>query len=128
MLRAIIIDEEPKARRILEIMINENCVDVSIVAQEEDVPSGVLAIKEHQPDLVFLDIEMPIYDGFRLFEFIDDHNFEVIFTTAYNDYALRAFEVSAVDYLLKPIQTEQLQKAIEKVKRMKGLAGGNQLK
>ena len=128
MLKALIIDDEPKARRILEILIKENCSDITIVGQAEDVPFGVLAIKEHQPDIVFLDIEMPVFDGFRLFEFIDNHNFEVIFTTAYNDYALRAFEVSAVDYLLKPIQTEQLQKAIEKVKKMKGLGSNNQLK
>ncbi len=108
MLKAIIIEDEARARRTLKTLLAENCTDVDVIAEAADVPSGVLAIKEHQPDLVFLDIEMPNFDGFRLFEFLDEVNFEVVFTTAYNDHALRAFEVSAIDYLLKPIQVEQL--------------------
>jgi two-component system LytT family response regulator len=128
MLKAIIIDDEPRARSILETLVKENCPNIELVGQADDVPSGVLAIKKHLPDLVFLDIEMPVFDGFRLFEFVDDPRFEVIFTTAYNDYAIRAFEVSAIDYLLKPIQIDKLQNAIAKVIKLRGISGGSQLK
>jgi two-component system LytT family response regulator len=118
MLKAVIIEDELRARRILEAMLTEHCPQVTILDQAEDVASGVLSIKKHQPDLVFLDIEMPGMDGFKLFEFFDETNFEVIFTTAYNDYALRAFEVSAIHYLLKPIQIDLLIAAVNKAEKV----------
>lgn len=80
-------------------------------------PDGVLAINRNKPDVVFLDIEMPDYSGFELLDFFRDVDFEIIFTTAYSQYALKAFEVSAVDYLLKPIQISKLEASIEKLKK-----------
>ncbi len=120
MLKAIIIDDEPKARRILEELLKEYCPnDILVVANAQDVPSGVKAIAQFQPDVVFLDIEMPNYTGFQLFDFIADINFETIFTTAYQEYAIQAFKVSAIDYLLKPIQIDGLIESVEKVKKEK---------
>ena len=120
MLKALIIDDEPKARRILEELLKEYCPnDIIVVANAQDVPSGVKAIAQFQPDIVFLDIEMPNYTGFQLFDFIADINFETVFTTAYQEYAIQAFKVSAIDYLLKPIQIDGLIASVEKVKKEK---------
>ncbi|MFY0675382.1 MAG: response regulator transcription factor [Bacteroidia bacterium] len=118
-MRAIIIDDEGKARRILEALIDQNCEDVDVVGVADDVPSGVKAINKEYPDVVFLDIEMPGYSGFQLLDFFDEIDFDIIFTTAYSEHALKAFEVSAIDYLLKPIQIDQLVKAVNKVRAKK---------
>ncbi|EAY27427.1 LytR/AlgR family response regulator transcription factor [Microscilla marina] len=115
MLKALIIDDEAKARRILQELLKEYCPQIEIVGEADDVPNAVKAIHKYQPNLVFLDIEMPGYTGFQLLDFFDTINFEIIFTTAYREYAIQAFQVSAIDYLLKPIQIELLIKAIEKV-------------
>ena len=120
MLNCVIIDDEGKARRILEAILKEHCPELQVVATAEDVPSGVKIIQKHNPDIIFLDIEMPGYTGFQLLEFFENPGFEVIFTTAYSEYALQAFQVSAVDYLLKPIQINQLKIAVEKAIRMHG--------
>ena len=119
MYKAIIIDDEVKARRLMQTLIEENCPDIVIVAQAEDVPSGVKAIHQHQPDIVFSDIDMPVYNGFQLLDFVDKTDFELIYCTAHNDFALKAFEVSAVDYLVKPIQISLLVKAVEKAIRLR---------
>ena len=92
-----------------------------ILAIAEDVPSGVIAINQHQPDVVFLDVEMPGYTGFQLLDFFREVNFEIVLTTAHSDYALQAFQVSAIDFLLKPIQISELLKAVEKLKKVQGL-------
>ena len=115
MLKVIIIDDEPKARRVLTALLEQNCPSVHIIDLAEDVPMAVKLINKHQPDLVFLDIEMPGYTGFQLLDFFEKIDFHIIFTTAYRDYALQAFQVSAIDYLLKPIEIEPLKKAVEKV-------------
>jgi two-component system, LytTR family, response regulator len=117
MLKALVVDDEAKARRILEELLKEYCPDIQVIHTADDVPSAVKAIQKFSPDIVFLDIEMPNYTGFQLFDFVDEVNFEVIFTTAYREYALQAFQVSAIDYLLKPIQIERLIAAVEKVKK-----------
>lgn len=114
MFTAVIIDDEAKARRIMETLIADHCPQLTVVATAEDVLTGVKAIQKHKPNIVFLDIEMPGYTGFQLLDFFDELDFEVIFATAYSEYALQAFQVSAVDYLLKPIQIEQLQIAVDK--------------
>ncbi len=114
MYKAIIIDDEAKARQILQSLLEENCPEIEIVAQAEDVPTGVKAINQHKPDIVFSDIDMPGYNGFQLLEFVDKANFELIYCTGHNEFALKAFEVSAVDYLLKPIQISQLVNAVNK--------------
>ena len=115
-IKAIIIDDEERARRVLSSMIDEYCSDViQIVSQCENVPEGVLEINRKKPDVVFLDIEMSDYSGFELLEFFKDIDFEIIFVTAYNKYALRAFEVSAVDYILKPVRIDKLENAVKKL-------------
>lgn len=116
-LKAIIVDDEERARNTLSTLIKEFCPNVAIEAKCENVLDAVEQIKKIQPDIVFLDIEMPEYNGFELFDFIEDVNFEVIFVTAYDQYALKAFEVSAIDYLLKPVEIELLQKAISKAEK-----------
>lgn len=120
MIKAVIIDDEAKARRILDALLKEYCPDVQITALAEDVPAGVKAIHEHKPDMVFLDVEMPGYTGFQLLDFFKEPDFEIVFTTAHSDYALQAFRVSAIDFLLKPIQISELIAAVEKVKQKLG--------
>lgn len=120
MLKAVIIDDEAKARRILDAFITEYCPQLTVAGMAEDVVQGVKLIQKEKPDIVFLDIEMPGYNGFQLLEFFDEIDFEVIFATAYSEFALKAFQVSAVDYLLKPIQIEQLVKAVEKAENIRG--------
>jgi two-component system LytT family response regulator len=115
-IKAIIIDDEERARDSLSSIIKDYCKDVLIVDTCSNVPDGVIAINKHKPDVVFLDIEMPDYNGFELFSFFNEINFDIIFVTAYSQYAIKAFEVSAIDYLLKPVDIEALQKSLEKVK------------
>lgn len=127
MIRAILIDDEERARRVLTNLLTQFCPDVDIVAVCSNVPDAVLEINKLQPDVVFTDIEMPGYSGFQLLEFFTEINFELIFTTGYNEYALKAFEVSAVDYLLKPIQIEQLESAVAKLQRLQQSSMQNRL-
>lgn len=115
-MKAIIIDDENKARTLLHVLLKENCPKITEINEAEDLLSGVKLIKEHKPDLVFLDIEMPMHSGLEILDFIgkDEINFEIIFVTAYSEYALRAFELSAIDYLLKPLRPTALVAAVEK--------------
>ncbi len=119
-IKAIIIDDEERARRTLQLMLENFCPNIEILGAYKSVPEGVLAINKKNPDIVFLDIEMPEYNGFELLGFFKEVTFEIIFVTAYNQYALKAFEVSAVDYLLKPIDGDLLAKAIEKAAKRIG--------
>lgn len=120
-MKAIIIDDEKRARVSLNLLIQEYCPNVEIVAECENLPEGVKAIRKHNPDLVLLDIEMPGHSGLELLDFFDENdiNFSIIFTTAYNEYALQAFKFSAIDYLLKPINPEQLAEAIARLEKQK---------
>jgi two-component system LytT family response regulator len=113
---AILIDDEERARNTLSSLLRDYCPDIEVITTCSNVPDGVLAINKHQPQVVFLDIEMPEYSGFELLDFIKEVTFEIIFVTAYSQYAIRAFEVSATDYLLKPVDIDALQKAVEKIK------------
>ena len=115
-MKAIIIDDEKRARISLAYILQEYCPNVTIVAECENLPEGVKAIRKNQPNIVLLDIEMPGHSGLELLDFFDENdvNFSIIFTTAYNEYALQAFKFSAVDYLLKPINPEQLSEAISR--------------
>jgi two-component system LytT family response regulator len=122
-LRAILIDDEERARNTLSTLLAEYCPQVQVIATCASVPEGVLAINKLRPDLVFLDIEMPEYNGFELLGFFRDIDFEFIFVTAYNEHALRAFEVSASDYLLKPVEIGLLQAAVEKARQRRQLSG-----
>jgi len=115
-IKTIIVDDEESARDVIHNLLVRFCPDIEIVAICKSVPEAVEAIKSHAPQLVFLDIEMPNYAGFEIINFFDEVNFEIVFITAYEQYALKAFEVSAIDYILKPIEIDRLKKAVEKVK------------
>lgn len=114
MIKTILIDDEPLARSmVLEYL--KGMPEFQVVAECNDGFEGVKAIQQHQPDLVFLDIQMPKLTGFEMLELLDNYP-HVIFTTAFDQYALKAFEKNAIDYLLKPIRPDRFQKAIEKFK------------
>lgn len=113
-LKAILIDDEPLARALLEELLG-NEKDIQIVASCADGFEGLKAIQEHQPDFIFLDIQMPKINGFEMLELLETPPV-VVFTTAFDEYAIKAFEVNALDYLLKPINFERFQKALEKIR------------
>lgn len=114
-IKAILVDDEKDAVDVLGTLIKMSNFPVEIVATCSNVPEAVDAIQVHQPDVVFLDIQMPIYAGYELVEFIDEIDFEIIFVTAYNQYAIKAFELSAIDYLVKPVSRDRLKMALEKL-------------
>ncbi|MFA6925354.1 MAG: LytTR family DNA-binding domain-containing protein [Bacteroidales bacterium] len=119
MLKAVIIDDEIDAIEYIELIIKQNCPDVVIAGKANSGLDGMKAINENKPDIVFLDIRMPLMSGFEMLKKIPDRDFEVIFTTAFDEYAINAIRASAVDYLLKPIKTQELIQAINKVKETK---------
>jgi two-component system LytT family response regulator len=119
-IKAIIVDDEPSARTLLRKFIEEHCKGVEIVDEAENIKTAVKLINKHKVELVFLDIEMPEENGFALFDYFDQPSFETIFCTAYSDYAVKAFEVSAVDYLLKPLSINKLIAAVEKAIKVHG--------
>ncbi|MBW7914390.1 MAG: response regulator [Taibaiella sp.] len=118
-IKVIIIDYELMARNLLRGLLQSYCPNVEILADCPDLPNGVKAIRKLKPDLVFLDIEMPGHTGLELLDFFneDEVDFSVIFTTAYNQYAIRAFKLSAIDYLLKPIEPADLEQAVERFEK-----------
>ena len=113
MRKAIIIDDENRTRDLIAKMINSFGLDIEAVSAGENVQSGIKAIEEHQPDIVFLDIQMPDGTGFDLLKAIPDKNFEVIFITAHEEFAIKAIKFSALDYILKPVDPEELRTAVE---------------
>lgn len=119
-LKAIIIDDSPQARKLLTLMLEEHYDVLEVIAEAEQANQGFEFIKQHKPDVIFLDIEMPGKSGIQLAEQLlkEKINPVIVFTTAYNDYALKAFRLSAIDYLLKPINEIHLEEAIEKVKKL----------
>lgn len=116
-MRAIIVDDELYCTEVLSALLRKHCPQVEILAEFTDPQKAVPYILEQNPDLLFLDIEMPRLNGFDLLERCKPIQFQVIFTTAYNQYALRAIKLSALDYLLKPIDTEELIEAIQKAQQ-----------
>lgn len=114
MLRAIIIDDEKTSCDTLAGLISRYCKNVEIVGFANGYKSGLKAIHENKPDIVFLDIQMPDGSGFQLLEDVKDVNFDIIFTTAYDQYAIKAIKYSALDYLLKPIIPADLVNAVQK--------------
>ena len=115
-IKALIVDDELNSQLALKNMLVDFCKDVSVVGEVGTVQKAVEAIKILQPNIVFLDIIMPKESGFELFKYFPNPPFEVIFSTAYNDYAVKAFQLAAIDYLLKPIDLTLLRKAIDKAK------------
>ncbi|MCW3122019.1 MAG: DNA-binding response regulator [Flavipsychrobacter sp.] len=112
MYKVILIDDEPLARQLIKTLLKPY-TQIEVVAECGDGFEGFKAIQEHNPDLVFLDIQMPRVNGFELLELLDNPP-AVIFTTAFDEYALKAFEAHAIDYLLKPIVKDRFEKAIQK--------------
>ncbi len=116
MLRCIVVDDEPPARDLLRIMLRDHA-EVHLVAECANGPQAVAGIQQHRPDLVFLDIQMPHQDGFQVLQELDPDEFPaIIFVTAYDRYAVRAFEMNAIDYLLKPFDEDRLARAIERAR------------
>ena len=114
-IKAILVDDEESARDILENLLGRFCPEVELLDKCTNVEEAVKSIQIHKPDIVFLDIEMPNYRGYELVNFFADIDFEIIFVTAYDRYAIKAFEVSAIDYLLKPIEIDRLKESVERV-------------
>jgi two-component system LytT family response regulator len=115
MIKAILVDDEVHCIDTLSIILHDYCPEVQVMAQCMSAKKGLEAIEEHEPDLVFLDIEMPIMNGFEMLEQFANIPFSVIFTTSYDQYAIKAIRFSALDYLLKPIDPKELIAAVHKV-------------
>jgi two-component system LytT family response regulator len=114
---AIIVDDEKHCRDVLGLLLQKHCPTLHLVASCSDGQSAVEAIEMHHPDLVFLDIEMPGMSGFDMLEACRFTNFEVIFTTAYNEYAIKAIRHNALDYILKPIDKDELIQAVARTRK-----------
>ena len=119
MIRAIIIDDESRARSALKQEITLNCPEVMIVGEADSVQSSVELIKKVVPELIFLDIQLSDGLGFHILEKVGNEDYQIIFTTAYSEYAIKAFKTNALDYLLKPIDSEELIAAVAKVSQKK---------
>ena len=115
MLKAVVVEDEKTSRETLIGYITKYCDNVKVVGEANDVKTGLLIIKKLQPDIVYLDIEMPFGNGFDLLEQVPVINFETIFVTAYSDYAIKAFNSSAAFYLLKPVDIDELVSSTESV-------------
>lgn len=113
MIQTIIIDDEVKSRETIREMLRIYCPAIEVVATAVDVKTGILAIRKYNPDLILLDIRMPDGSGFDLLRQLPVVDFKIIFITAYEEYAIKAFKFSAIDYVLKPIDPDELKSAIE---------------
>ena len=127
MIKAVIVDDELNCVEMLEWLIKTYCPVVNVVAMCTSGEKGIEAIMKHRPDVVFLDIEMPKMNGFDMLEKFDSLFFDVVFTTAYNKFAIKAFRYSALNYLLKPVDPEDLQSTIKKLEEKKSSVGKEQL-
>jgi|SRR6187200_2452588 two-component system LytT family response regulator len=114
-LRAILVDDELSSLQNLQSKLVEFCPDVEVVATAQKPEDAILFIRQHKPDVIFLDIEMPRMNGFRMLDELGELDFEIIFTTAYNHYAVDAIRISAFDYLMKPVAIKELQNALERL-------------
>ena len=121
MIRVVLIDDEPQNSKVLDIKLKELADDLEVVGVFNHPEKAVSALKKLKPDLVFLDIEMPGMNGFQLLEKLEQFDFEVIFVTAYNEYMLNALHISALDYLLKPVDTEELSNALARFRKRASL-------
>jgi len=119
MIKVVIIDDEGNARRAIRSLLGYYCPNVHVVGEGEDVQSGILAISKFEPEIVFLDVEMPDGTGFDLLSKIPEIDFAVIFVTAHEHYAIKAIRYSALDYLLKPLQPSELITAVDKAIKLK---------
>jgi two-component system LytT family response regulator len=118
-LKALIIDDESKSRKSLAQKIADYCPEIEVAGEASNGEEGITAIRQFLPDLIFLDIEMPKMNGLQMLEQIGDFEGAIIFTTAYNEYAIRAFKFSAFDYLLKPIDIQELKSTVSRLIKTK---------
>src|SRR6185369_10553061 len=128
MIKAIIVDDEPFCCDALELLLQKYCPQVKVAEVCHSGESALVAIKEINPQLVFLDIEMPKMSGFEMLERLPELNFDLIFTTSYDQYAIKAIRFSALDYLLKPVDRQELQAAVQKITQKTGSILPQQLK
>ncbi len=124
-LRVLIVDDEPDARENLRLLLTEHCPDVEVTATAASAKEARELIAEHQPNALLLDIKMPGEDGFQLLASVADLELPVVFTTAYDEYALRAFKENALDYLEKPIDVDELRRAVGRLERRTGELGAS---
>ena len=128
MFKAILIDDEVHCLDTLNILIADYCQEIQVLELCVSAKKGLAAIEKYLPDLVFLDIEMPQMNGFELLEQLNEIPFSVIFTTSYDQYAIKAIRFSALDYLLKPIDSKELVAAVHKVDRQRHLPSREQFR
>jgi two-component system LytT family response regulator len=114
-IKSIIVDDEKHGRENLAGILKQHCPEVVVLGEVNSVENAISLVQIHEPDLVFLDIEMPKANGFQLLDYFKNFTFEVIFVTAYDNYAIKAIRFSAVDYILKPINYNDLKAAVSKV-------------
>jgi two-component system, LytTR family, response regulator len=126
MLTAIIIDDEASSRNSLRQKLGHYCGGILIIGECENGEEGIKSIEEKKPDIIFLDVEMPRMNGFTMLQQLANKNFEVIFITAFEHYAIKAIKVSALDYLVKPVEIEDLKNAVEKATQKRKLSSGNE--
>lgn len=125
--KVLIVDDEAAARELLAELINNYCKTLDIVGQVASVKEALNAVEQTAPDLVFLDVEMPEANGFELLKLVPNPTFEVIFTTAYNQYAVQAIRFSALDFLQKPLSAEELISAVSRFESSRAEAATNEL-
>lgn len=126
MIKAILIDDEVHCLETLDMLLREYCPQVAIMDQCRSAKKGLEAIEKVKPELVFLDIEMPAMNGFEMLEQFPEIPFAVVFTTSYDQYAIKAIHFSALDYLLKPIDPKELIVAVQKIQTQKTLPSAEQ--
>lgn len=119
-MKAIIIDDEERGIDVLARLIDHYCPEINVVSTATDILTAATGIRQHRPDVVFLDIAMPGGNGFQLLELFDQIDFEIIFVTAYHEYAIKALRFAALDYLLKPVNINELQQACKRLQLKRG--------
>ena len=127
MQKAVIIDDEAKGRLALKEKLKQYCPGIEVVAEAANGKEGIVAIETQHPQIIFLDIEMPIMNGFEMLNNLPDKNFHIIFTTAYDQYAIKAIKYAAFDYLLKPVDIEELKATLSKLDEKENLQTKNQI-
>lgn len=126
MIKALIIDDEPSAVNTLQLMLNRYVPEIDELKSVSDPQEGLNLLKDFKPDILFLDIQMPVLNGFEILQKSQPIHYDIIFTTAHDQYAIQAIKFSALDYLLKPIDSEELRNAFDKFLARRVVAMGNQ--
>lgn len=121
MIKCVLVDDEKNALEMMEWLLKTYSPQVEIIAMCQSAEEGIAAIKKYSPDVVFLDIEMPRMNGFDMLEQFEDINFDIVFCTAYDQFALKAFKYSALNYLLKPVDPDDLKETIERIEKVKSV-------